>query len=270
MKNLFSYFIILTSMFLTGCQDGPLVSNLISEVEYLKNYPYTIHAKTTDEIAILQSEFDLLNENKICTVLDQFGFTDDAHCQEENVSDNIVDQKKILSLVKSTLVKNSKFTNVLDTSSLKVSKFDQVGRSPFHYKIFIEEQVVEGITVEESRIDVFFYGNYVYRIEGSWYPEIPIPPKEYGYSISEAKYKIIGKKFDYYCWTPEEFIVTKQSILDEYTEKCIYPIVDDKSIEFRVVYRFSIGESVQQGPFYHIYVDIFTGEIIKFQQLFIC
>lgn len=270
MKNLFTCFFILTSVFLSGCQDGPLVSNLISEAGHLTNYPYTIYAKSADEIAVLQSEFDSLNENKICMVLDQFGFTDDSHCQEKTVEENIVDQKKILSLVKSALVKNSKFTNVLDTSNLKVKKFDQVGRSPFHHKIFFEEQVVEGLTVEESRIDVFFYGDYVYRIEGSWYPEIPIPPKEYGYSVSEAKNKIIWKKFEYYCWSQMEITITRQSILDEYTERCIYPIVSDKSIEFRVVYRFSIGRGVPQRPSFHIYVDIITGEIIKFQPLFVC
>jgi hypothetical protein len=262
-------FILLSSIFISGCQ-GSLNSYSIGEIEFLKNYPYKIYAKTTNEIAVLQAEFDSLNKNRICTVLDQFGFTDDAHCQEEIVEENLIDQKKIVSLVKSTLVKNSKFTNVLDTSDLKVNKFDQVGISPFHNSIDFKEQVVEDLTIEESRIIVFFYGNYVYQIHGSWYPEIPIPPKEYGHSIFEAKYRIIGKKFEYSCWTKGELTITWQSIMDEYTERCIYPIISDSSIEFRHVYRFTISRGNPQRPDFHIYVDIITGEIIKFIQLFRC
>ena len=270
MKYLLTCIFILTSVFLSGCQDGSLFSDLINEAGQQANYPHTIYAKPVDEIAALQSEFDSLNENKICMVLDQFGFTDDSHCQEKIVEENIVDPKKILSLVKSTLVKNSKFTNVLDTSKLKVKKFDQVGQSSYHHKIYFEDQVIEGLTVEQSRIVVFFYGNYVYRIEGSWYPEIPIPPEGFGYTVSMAKNKIIGKEFVYYCMSKIDIKITKQSILDEYTEKYIYPIVSDESIEFRVVYRFSIGRGDLQRPSYHIYVDIITGEIIKFLPLFVC
>ena len=97
------------------------------------------------------------------------------------------------------IVKNSKFTNVPDTSNLRVNKFNQVGTTPFKYKMYFEEQVIGGLTVEESRIIVFFYVNYVYQIRGSWYPEIPIPPKEYGLRVSEAKIRIIGYKIEYYC-----------------------------------------------------------------------
>jgi hypothetical protein len=255
---------------LNSCQDGSPDALLITEFVHPKNYPYKIYAKTADEIAVLQSEFDSLNENKICTILNQFGFTDDANCQEENVEENIVDQQKILSLVKSTLVKNSKFTNVLDTLNLEVRKVYHADRSPSLYSIYFEDQVVDGITVEESRILVFFYGNYVYQIRGSWYPKIPIPPKGYGISILGAKNKIIRKKIEYYCWSPLDFTITWQSIVDEYTIKCIYPIVDDNSIEFRYVYRFSVRRSIRSDQDFHIYVDIITGEIIRIEPLFIC
>ncbi|MCK4561239.1 MAG: hypothetical protein KAV45_15820 [Calditrichia bacterium] len=270
MKYLLTCIFILTSVFLSGCQDGSLFSDLISEAGQQANYPHIIYAKPADEIAVLQSEFDSLNENKICMVLDRFGFTDDSHCGEKLVDENIVDEKEILSMVKYTLVKNSKFTNVIDTSSLKVRKFAQVGQSSYHHKIYFEDQVIEGLTVEQSRIVVFFYGNYVYRIEGSWYPEFPIPPEGFGYTVSMAKNKIVWKKYEYSCWTPSEIMITPQSIMDEFTERCIHPIVSDESIEFRVVYRFSIGWGEPQHPSFHIYVDIITGEIIEFIQLFRC
>jgi len=270
MKYFFICIIILTSVFLIGCQDGSLFSDLFNEVIHLEGYPYTIYAKSAEEIGLLQSEFDSLNENKICMVLDQFGFTDDSHCGEKLVDENIVDQKRILSIVKSTLFKNSKFTNVTDTSHLEISKFAQVGQSPYHHKIYFENQVIEGLNVEQSRIVVFFYGNYVYRIVGSWYPDFSVPSESSGYTVSRAKYKILWKKYEYPCWTPGEIIITPQSILDDYTERCIYPILSDESIEFRVVYRFSISHGNTQSPGFHIYVDIITGEIIAFIQLFRC
>ena len=272
MKIIFICFFILTSVFLIGCQDGSLESNFISEIEHFNNYPFKIQAKTTDEIEALQSEFDVLNENNICTDLDQFGFTDDIRpCHKNNIKKNITDHSLILTMVKATLIKNSKFTNVLDTMDLKVKRIDQHDTSPIDLQIIFENQAVEGITVEGTRIKVNFHGDYVCNIIGSWYPKVPLPPKEFGLSISEAKDKILGEKFEYSCMTgTKQITITRQSILDDYTDKCLHPIVNEKSIEFRVVYRFSIQEEDNQIPFHVVYVDLITGEILKYRSLISC
>jgi len=231
---------------------------LSSNEDLEDSYPTIIYSLSDDELAELQSEFDLLNNNKIDTRLDQFGytgFTADYRASEKNISDS----STVIQMANSALVKNVKFTNILNTSMLRVDRFFKTPNGS--WKIFFNEQVYKGLRIDGTTIVVYLNSDGVYRIDNHFYKDIYVPGKA-ELSESEAKESLIGKEIGL---MGHYFTITNSVFSDKKTQRAIIPVHTDTTIEFRIAWEIYIGEP---GCDWTIYVDIITGEEIKIVQNF--
>lgn len=78
------------------------------------NYPTTLFQKSYEELRKLQIEFKELNNDKICSKLNQFGLTGESDMYRTNPNIKISEHQAIIIAV-SAIIKNNKFTNVSDS-----------------------------------------------------------------------------------------------------------------------------------------------------------
>ena len=223
-------------------------------------YPTAIYSLSDSKLEQLQSEFDKLNNNKIGTRLDQFGYT--GYTMVYIASEAFIsDSNTVKQMAITALIKNSKFTNVSKESSLSLNRMFQTSNNS--WKIFFNEQVYKGLRVEETTLTVYLNSDGVYRLDNHFFKDIYIPPKT-EYSESEVKESLLGREIKYY--PNRVYIITDSSFSGIPSEKVIIPVQTDTQIEFRVAWKINIGES---GFDWAIYVDTITGEEIKIIQNFI-
>jgi hypothetical protein len=270
MYKYYPVLIVSLGCFWSACQEGSVSPDLTEALYFVRNYPYTLYAKSGEEIDQLQSQFDQLNGGKICTRLNVFGLTGESEiCIPETPDNDISNQTAMIRIAKTSLLRNMLFTNVADTTQLKIRQILDINASPTERRITFDEQVYHGFSVDQSNIVVFYYGDYIYRIDGCWYRDIPVPEK-LPLNASDAKEKLIGLQFDFYCWNVIHITVTRESILDDLTAKYIFPVKNEESIAFRFSYRFSVRFGNDPNPEFQIYVDGVTGEVIKIRSLIVC
>lgn len=228
---------------------------IVDNGEINRTYPTIIYSLTDEQLSKLQSEFDLLNNNKIVTRLDQFGltgYTVVSHSIEENA---VMDSSIIFQIVSTCLRKNSKYTNVTNESTL--TSYRMIHHSNIGWKMFFSEQIYRGLKVLETNIEVYVDLDGVYRIDNHFYRDIYIPNEEL-YSEEQAKALLIGKQINY--WPGRTYIVTDSSFSEIPSKKVIVPIQTDTQIEFRVTWE------IKTGLYWSIYIDIIKGEEIKIIQ----
>ena len=234
---------------------------LNSDNDPVDSYPTIIYSRSDDEVEKLQSEFDLLNNNKIGTRLDQFGYTDFTMVYLASES-SISDTNTVIQMAISALIKNSKFTNVSKESLLSV---DRLFITPNNsWKIFFNEQFYKGLRVDGTTIAVYLNSSGVYRIDNHFFADIYIPAKA-KYSESEVKESLIGKELNWVDYYHQKHIytITDSSFSDEKSNKVIVPMLTDTQLEFRITWEIYIGKP---GLYWMIYIDVITGEEIKIAQ----
>ena len=262
MRDLIVFFLI---CFLISCSDTTSSSEDNQDEKH--QYATILTPIPSDSLNILQAEFDSLNNNRIVTILNQYGLTgseDRYHPWELN----IISENQALHLAKEALLLNSKFTNVSDSSALFLrgtNKFDEGNR----WKIVFEAQVYNSYKVVYSEINVWVHGGETYRIAGFWFSSINIPLVD-NISPDVAKESIVGEQITYYSssGTPVIFTVAEESIIDS-TEKVIFPYKNNDNLELRVVWKIGIKlDEFDDFNAWDLYLDTSTGEIVAIVQNF--
>ena len=272
MNNLLKYyisnFIIIAIVFLV-CNCDINKTPFSPDHKGNMDYPTILYPLTQDSLQQLQEEFDVLNENKICSRLNDYGLTGYDYCLRTNPKVKIFNENAALKIAVNTLVKNSKFTNVTDSLSLVSCGFNTsyINDDSTHWGFIFRDQDYQGIKVANTNIRVTLYGDGVFNIDGFWYKDICIPAID-EFSKNQAKGMVVGEKI---IWSgfggePHEFIVSDNSIGDD-IEKTIYPLAGEESIELRVTWKTPIIFDDFVG--WYIYLDTTTGEIIKITQQFV-
>ncbi|HPC35390.1 MAG TPA: hypothetical protein P5268_00845 [Candidatus Marinimicrobia bacterium] len=234
-----------------------------------EDYPTTIFPLSDDEWQVLQNEFDALNNSTVQTKLNKYGLTGKMDISKIHPNPGIkIDESKALDIAAKFVVKNSKFTNVTDSLEFinRLNRSNVLEEDSTEWKLRFSSQIYKGYEIKYSEITILLYGDGVRLIYGSWYKDIYIPERN-NYSIDEAKKKIIGQSIIWYGTggEPYEFIVSPESI-SEPIEKVIFPLEQDTSLEFRIVWKIPILFGGFVG--WHIYFDTTTGEIVAIIQKF--
>jgi len=117
------------------------------------NYPTILYPLSSEILQQLQEEFDKLNNNKICSRLNKYGLTGRYHCFRNNPKIKISDENIAINYAVSTLVKNNKFTNVMDIISLTSCGFDvsYISDDRTHWGIIFGHQKYQGYEVYLSK-----------------------------------------------------------------------------------------------------------------------
>lgn len=233
------------------------------------NYPTILKPLTSAELSQLQKEFNELNDHKIQTQLNKYGFTGKWDFSISHPNPDIpLSKSQAINLAIQCIFKNKKFTNVNDTTLFRSSLIhsSKGNIEGTEWILRFSPQVLKGYEVITNFIAVLLYGDGVYCISGFWYPDIYIPEIDI-ISIDGAKQIISGQKIIWYdiMGNPVEFIVSDDKIGNNII-KTIYPIIENDLTELRLTWKIPILFDDWVG--WHIYVDTMTGEIISTIQEF--
>lgn len=256
--------IIFLIFYVTGCRQ---LYDFIFNFSELSEYPTIIYPLSPEELKNMKDEFHK-NNPKICSTLNEYGFTcSKSMCYKgEGFDQNNYEYVKLINLAKSSLLKNSKYTNIADTSLLEIL---DSRASKYNLRISFKDQIYEGFrVVSSSKFFVLLDSINVFSINGNWYNNIFIPTS-YNINESRAKNIIIGEEVIWYdaMGEPRVFRVTRAS-MNNSAEQVILPLERDQTIELRISWQIpiSFGESFIG---WHFYVDTMTGELLKIVQLFV-
>jgi hypothetical protein len=180
--------IILMLWFLTSCDLFTLEEGII--------YPSTYHHLELDQVLSLNEEFRNLNDDQICSTLNEFGFTGFSELLFENGVNPCADREIVLIAmnepdtldlyVQSVLLQNGKFTGVKDENSLSLLSIEPyrvlpinegpgVGSEVVEWRLVYGNQIEESVEIPSTEIEVIVDALGVNRIWGHHYPELYIP-----------------------------------------------------------------------------------------------
>ncbi|MFC1553317.1 hypothetical protein ACFL7D_01675 [candidate division KSB1 bacterium] len=266
-SNLTLIFLLLVCLTAVNCGLDRILSpeSESDSVDFV--YPKAISALSSEELEKLQTEFDILNNNKIRSRLNKFGLTGRDFALRDNPG-IVISEDKAIEIAINTLIKNSKFTNVQNSLELEKCGYEirYSNDEKTHWGVYFRRQNYHGLEVIGARIQVLLYGDGVFNIDGFWYKDINIPRID-KISADEAGELSVGRKIRWHSHSGEElFIVDKSDIMD-ITEKVIYPFKKENSIELHVCWKVPIWFESMIG--WSLYVDTTTGDIISKTQHFI-
>lgn len=240
-------------------------------------YPYILKPLSQAQLSSLRSEFKTSNKN-ICAQINEYGFTEfKSGCFGETVRIEIVDEARIVEMVKDWLVQNSKFTGIINKSDATVDRVVKLDgcikceapnfdRKVISLRIDFRGQTYNSLPVEgdTSSLTVFANANGISRIDGFWFQKITVPlePK-----VSEAlaKNKLNGRIFTYD--DKEGRLVNyrvEQKDLSNVAHKVVFVKKSSQGLEFRLAWKISVG----QGSSWTVYIDAVTGEELEVVQMF--
>lgn len=246
----------------------------VSSIEESK-YPSILKKKSVTEQNQLHSEY-MENNAGLCAEIDEYGLNGSKICPFRDIlRTEIKDEEKerMEEMARQFLVKNHKFTNVFDETQLQIDRsFGRRGCikcdgsegdiKNIHWKVRFENQVYEGLEVENTGIDVFLDSAKVYQVYGHWYKEVVISELD-EVNIEQAKESLIGKSFTYYDWGGEQTYTITEDSFDKFRNdktKVVFPYETEKGLEMRVCW-------VIQAGIWSFYIDSTTDEIIHKKQL---
>ncbi len=250
--------------------DCPSVNMPISSDSYPSSYYPLPYSKLQEA----KAEYKEINDYQVCSTLDEYGWPDGSltNClSREWLHQEITDEDRMISMAKELILKNRRFTCVMDTSALVIRR--SVGSSGSNpgsntWMVSYLDQMYQGLKVLDAGIFIQLDNETAYRLGEHWYPEIYIPETDQ-ISPESARESLVGTEIVWHGFSgePNIYTVTSESFMGE-TEKTIVPIRDENSVELRVTWRFSIKFLSEDYPSWYIYVDTSTGETIRTDQLF--
>ncbi len=183
----------------------------VAEVSIIPDYPITISPLGLLELDELNRTYHSKNDGKLCSTLNEFGFTgfsrilfpDDVNpcAGREPIVTELSDPEPHLQKAIEALLFNSEFTNVIDTKELTtqeslplygctICEGPETNSVPLEWKFTFAPQIFDGMEVSGSEITVFVDANGVNRIWGNWYKEFYAPSLlDVGYLQAEESIK---------------------------------------------------------------------------------
>tara|TARA_B100000965_G_scaffold406031_1_gene442731 strand:+ start:242926 stop:243780 length:855 start_codon:yes stop_codon:yes gene_type:complete len=275
------YIIILfTVVMLASCD--------LLEVSDMDEYPVKVNPYTMAELTELNDHYHQLNGGRICSTLNEFGFTgysrvlfpnDENPCLQREISRiEILDSDSLLDVAKQTLLENQEFTMVTDTSLLELEEVfplygcticegPETDNKIIEWKFRFSSQKFGNIPVENTEITVFVDALGVNRIWGNWYQEV----KSYGLiniGYMQAQESVKGWQFDMNEITGEDYIFTvTETSMTEQPEFRFLPHLNRDTLELRKSWLVPIMYDKELIEGWHAYVDAYEGTLLRFETI---
>ncbi len=280
----------ITFSLVIGLLAGAMACNLLTVDESLSDYPTVFSSIGLSDLEQMNEEYQADNNNHICSTLNRYGFTGYSEIFFEDgvspcLSRNIVriEMNNIDTLVttaKKSLLKNSSYTGVVDTSQLKASKLlplygcticdgPDVNSVPIEWKITFSNQMVDSVEVIGTEIVVFIDALGVNRIWGNWYADFKKPGFViYGYE--EVQKNIVGWQIDMRSYTGEEAIYTvqEQDVISRPKRVYLpYENEDKGQLEIRICWAVPIQYDGDNFDGWMAFVDIQEGFLVDLRAM---
>lgn len=278
--------------FIIGTIFSSLACNLITADDELSDYPTIYPEIEYSKLQEMNAEYQSENNDRICSTLNQYGFTGFSEVLfEEGKNPCVRENREVLRIAmnntdtlvttaKKTLLKNEKYTGVNDTSSLILKEMiplpgcincgrpDEYSEN-IEWKLTFDEQVIDSVLVEDTEITVVLDANGVNRIWGNWYSGFKIPDfVNYGYL--EVQEGIVGWQIDMRNFTGEQKIYTVgQEDVTGQPKKAYIPIINKETsnLEIRACWKVRITYSGDNFDGWYAYIDFEEGSLEKLEEM---
>lgn len=258
------------------------------EVSDIPIYPLKIEQLEFSTLQELNARYHQENRGHVCSTLNQYGFTgfsrilfpgDQNPClNKEAVRIEITDTDSLISLAKSSLLKNKEYTLVDDTTSLEVTEVlnlfgcticegPQINSVPIELKVSFAAQQFDGVEVSDSEITVFVDAKGVNRIWGNWYPDFEVNGLlNVGYNT--ARSKLIGLQLDMNKGAEGNnvFTVTEENLKSEPVFQFV-PFANNKALELRKAWKVFIEYPEAEFAGWYAFIDVMDGSILKISDI---
>lgn len=265
---------------------GSISCNLLTAEDDPSEYPTVYPRLEMPELREMNTGYHQANDGRLCSTLNEYGFTGFSEilfeggqnpCDRANravVRIEMNNSDTLIAAAKRSLLKNSDYTGVTDTSRLVVNEIKpqpgciNCGRpdeysANIEWSLTFEEQVIDSVEVPGTEITVFLDALGVNRIWGNWYPEFKVPEfVNFGYlDVQEG---MVGWQIDMRNYTGEETIYTVQE--EDVTEqpyKVYLPVENEQGLQIRTCWAVPISNSTNENfEGWVAYVDIKEGFLV--------
>lgn len=260
--------------------------NLLTVDGEASDYPSSFQSIEFSELDKMNQEYQAANNGHICSTLNKYGFTGyseiffvngESPCADrEVVRVEIEETDTLITAAKASLLKNSIYTGVNDTSKLIITELLPIrgcticegpglNNVPIELKITFAEQEIDSNKVVGTDITVVIDAEGVNRIWGNWYQDFEVPDfVNFGYE--EVQSGMVGWEIDMRPYTGEETIYTIQNEDIGGKPKRVYLPIENESeqkLEIRTCWAIPISYS-QSSDFegWTAYVDIEEGFLV--------
>ncbi|MBO6537235.1 MAG: hypothetical protein JJ966_13515 [Balneolaceae bacterium] len=272
-------YLILLLFSLFGCD--------VIETSDIPDYPVTIEPMSLLALDDLNREYHQLNNGKLCSTLNEYGFTgfsrilfpNDVNPCSGRVPEKVEldDPDPLINLAKQSVVFNSRFTNVDELSALDIKELvplygcticegPETNSVPLEWKIIFDNQRYQSIEVADTEIIVFVDAKGVNRIWGNWYSEIYAPGLlDVGYL--EAKERIIGEELNLLTVTQQDSLlaITHEMVGQPDNFEIIPLKNNNEALELRKAWVVPISFKSQHYERINAYVDAVDGSILMYR-----
>lgn len=267
-----------------------MACNLLTVDESLSDYPTVFSSIGLSDLEQMNDEYQADNNGHICSTLNRYGFTGYSEVLFEDgvspcLSRDIVrvemdNTDTLVTAAKESLLKNSSYTGVVDTSQLIPTELlplygcticdgPDVNSVPIEWKITFSDQKVDTVQVVGTEIVVFIDALGVNRIWGNWYADFKKPGFViYGYE--EVQQNMVGWQIDMRSYTGEEAIYTvrEQDVTNRPKRVYLpYENEDKGQLEIRICWAVPIQYDGDDFDGWMAYVDIQEGFLVDLKAL---
>lgn len=277
------------SVVIIGLLCVAMACNLITAEDEGSDYPTAYSVIEYSKLQEMNTEYHEFNNNRICSTLNQFGFTgfsdilfgeEGNPCERDNrevIRIPMNNPDTLESAAKRVLLKNEQYTGVNDTSGLQVIEMiplagcincgrpDEYSEN-IEWKLTFADQYIDSVLVEGTEITVVIDALGVNRIWGNWYSGFEIPDfVNYGYL--EVQNGIVGWEIDMRKYTGSEGLYTiSQGDVTTKPEKVYLPYVNEgnSKLEVRACWKVNINYSGDEDfDGWFAYIDYQEGSLVK-------
>ncbi|MCH2449755.1 MAG: hypothetical protein MK198_06360 [Gracilimonas sp.] len=263
---------------------GSISCNLLTVEDEPSEYPTIYPRLEMSELQEMNSEYHQANDGRLCSTLNEYGLTgfskvlfEDGRstCQDRDVVRIEMNNTDTLeSSAKKSLIKNTRYTGVEDTASLRLLRMEPLAgciicegpdqkSENIEWKLTFDNQVIDSVEVQGTEIIVILDALGVSEIWGNWYPEFNVPAfVNFGYMDVQEGMK--GWEIDMRNYTGEETIYTVQEQdVTERPYKVYLPVENEKGLQIRTCWAVPISNSTNENfKGWFAYVDIKEGFLV--------
>jgi hypothetical protein len=250
--------LILLILGLFGCNQSDLTLDPL--------YPAKVNELTNEQVNVILDQLEQTSFAN-CVSIDQFGFPllnqKDERCKINDSLKAGHDYETIVTRVQQGFYEAAYFLNLTDPASVQIESiktlqnitFEQFtaqypDSSPPAWVVSSKIQMVDGIEVRGSRLQLLLSHDKLIGISGHWYTNIYVPANDQ-FDEAGAKQLLLNRTLKQ---SRNEITITEQTTWND-SKKVIVPVRKSLAIELRVCWAlYPTG--------WEIVVDSHTGEII--------
>lgn len=274
-NSLFIYIFLFSGVFILGCEELSLATE--------EEYPTFFEKLPIAELESRNEEFQLNNNDYVCSTLNEYGFTGFSRVLFQNDRNPCLDREaprvqfnfstNLISEAVNFLKLNSEFTGLTQNSVLELIETDRIegcticegpdrNSVPLEWRFVFNNQIKDGIEVEETKITVFIDANGVNSVWGNWYNFEQ--PDFINVGFITAKESLVGKTLTR---QDSSIVVVSSSMLENEAELIYVPFERQDKLEILKAWKIPIYDSASQIIMWYGYIDVSSGEILKIKSL---